>query len=290
MLKLRQLVKPFPNHERDDILGTVILKHKNTNQSGFAIIEAFFTVLVIGVVIGGGWYVFQRKQAAQDPRQPSTASSSTRQSAEGPPLLLKSIGINLDKYDPATGKAGDIKFTSMDLQFDRLFSDYGFHIPGSSAGPAKNNPQPTFIVPLGTKVRSLVDGVVIQVPRLYSNDYSIMVAQDESSQYMYETEHVINPLVEKGDRVKAGQVIAEVSDYDSKNTPGYGLVEIGILKGGNPPTHVCPFAYLDPSIEAETFANLKDLYKFWNSYKGTPVYDVSDYSIPGCLSTSQIEG
>jgi hypothetical protein len=81
-----------------------------------------------------------------------------------------------------------------------------------------------------------------------------------------------------------------VSDYDSKHMPGYGIVEIGILKGGNPPAHVCPFNYLDPSIKEETFTNLRELYKEWNAYKGTSVYDTSAYSTPGCLTTDAIEG
>jgi len=81
------------------------------------------------------------------------------------------------------------------------------------------------------------------------NDYILV---DLRSQEEYETEHIINPKVKVGDKVVAGQVIAEVSNYN-KNLPGFGIVEIGILKGGNPPQHICPFSYLDPSIKEETF-------------------------------------
>ena len=102
---------------------------------------------------------------------------------------------------------------------------------------------------MGTKVRSLVDGVVTNVPLLYSNDYSIMVATNSKSQWQYETEHVTNPLVKVGDTVTAGQVIAEVSPHSKDGNSGFGMVEIGILKGGNPPQHICPFAYLDPSVK-----------------------------------------
>src|SRR3989344_6009284 len=77
-----------------------------------------------------------------------------------PPLLLKGIGVNLDYYDPATNRAGDFLFTKQNLHFKRLFMDYGFFIPSSSASPDKYNPQPTFILPLGTPVRSMVDGIV----------------------------------------------------------------------------------------------------------------------------------
>lgn len=207
-----------------------------------------------------------------------------------PPLLLKGIGVNLAEYDPVTSKAGDFVFTKQKFQFDRIWMDYGFSIPASSAGVAKLNPQPTFILPLGTKVRSLVDGVVVDIPKLYSGDYSVMVAPDAQSQWRYETEHVINPIVKVGDRVVAGQVVAEVSDYDSRYTPGFGLVEIGILKGGNPPQHVCPFQYLDPSIRDATQQHMRAFYRAWETYRGqSTLYDETVEPV-GCLSTEAIDG
>ena len=56
-----------------------------------------------------------------------------------------------------------------------------------------------------------------------------MIAKSKNSNVIYELEHIINPTVKVGDKVKAGDIVAQVSDYDSRNTPGYGLVEIGIL-------------------------------------------------------------
>lgn len=171
-----------------------------------------------------------------------------------------------------------------------LFFDYGFNVPATSAGPEKKNPQPTFILPLGTKVHSLVDGEVFDVPKLYSNDYSVMV-KAEGSELIFETEHVINVKVKKGDKVKAGDVIAEVSDYDAKNYAGMGLVEIGVLKGGNPPSHLCPFDYLDDSIKDSTLKNITALQKSWEEYRGdSSIYDESKVVIPGCLTREPIEG
>lgn len=216
----------------------------------------------------------------------------TQSSADEPPLLLKSIGFNLALYDPQTNRAGDFKFTKAKLQFDRLLMGYGFHIPGEmSSNGAKDNPQPTFILPLGTKVRSLVDGVVADIPILYSGDVSIMVTDGQNEQWRYETEHVINPLVKVGDRVTAGQEIAEVSDYDKHGSAGMGLFEIGILKGGNPPEHLCPFAYLDPSVKADVQTELRQFYADWESYRSdTSLYDETSESPIGCLTIDRIEG
>lgn len=248
------------------------------------------SLLVIIVVLAAVFtYIFFAKTptVSLDERSASDASAK---SSEEPPLLIKSLPIRLDKYNSKTNKAGDLRFTKQKFTFDLLFSDYGFLIAANSAGPAKKSPQPTFIAPLGTKVRSLVDGVVLEIPTLWSGDKSIMVGTSSSSKYRYETEHVIRPIVKVGDKVKAGQVIAEVSDYDSKNTPGYGLVEMGILKGGNPPTHLCPFAYLDPSIKEKTFSNLRSLYTSWNAYLGKKVYKTTPYAVPGCLTQEEIPG
>ncbi len=210
-----------------------------------------------------------------------------------PTLKLKSIGINLDYYDPVTSMAGDVKFTKGKFMFGILFSDYGFVIPAdsSASGKAKSNPQPTFTLPLGTKVQSLVDGIVVKVPVLYSGDYSIHVAANANSRWIYETEHVINPLVKVGDEVKAGQIIAEVSPHSKDANDGFGLVEIGILKGGNPPQHVCPFAYLDDSIKDDIQKKLTSLYRDWEKYRGdSSLYDESALKMPGCLTLDPVDG
>lgn len=261
-------------------------------------------LIVVGILVvcavGGGiwWYVDSNQTDETESVQSTTKSQSTTEvtaeaetsTTKDVPLLIKSLPITLAKYDTSTGMAGDMKFTKSTLQFDRLYMDYGFSIPANSVGPAKKNPQPTFIAPLGTKVRSIVDGVVVDIPELYSKDFSIMVASNNNSQTRYETEHVINPIVKVGDQVTAGQVVAEVSDYD-KNVPGYGLVEMGILIGGSPPKHVCPFAYLDPTVKDKITSNLKQLYSDWNSYKGKTLYQLGDYKTTiGCLFDDSIDG
>src|SRR3990167_8858172 len=109
------------------------------------------------------------------------------QDTDEPPLKLKSIGVNLDYYDPKTNKAGDFVFTRQKLQFNSLFMEYGFFIPASSASSDKKNPQPTFILPLGTPVRSLVDGVVANMPTLWSGDISIHVTNSgKLERWVYE--------------------------------------------------------------------------------------------------------
>ena len=244
--------------------------------------KGFSSILVIVIVIlifsAGAFLLF--RPTSQGNIQ--TTTSQTSLDLNEPPLKLKSIGVNFE----------DFKFTKQKLQFNRIFMGYGFVIPASStsSGKDKSNPQPTFIVPLGTKVRSLVDGVVVAMPTLWSGDYSIQITADGKMQkWIYETEHVINPMVKVGDQVRAGQAIAEVGSFGGGDPPGFGAVEIGILKGGNPPQHVCPFAYLDESIKQETFDKLNTLFKSWEDYIGDQTL-YNETSVPGCLTLDPIDG
>ena len=231
----------------------------------------------------------------KDSTFPIGANSTNVKSGE-PPLKIKSLGIKLAPFDPTTGMAGDLKFskTKFTSGIQLLFSDFGYVIKAanSASGQDKSNPQPTFIAPLGTKVMSLVDGVVFEVPKLYSNDYSVQVYDGKNAAWVYETEHLINVVVKKGDIVKAGQVVGEVSDYSAHGYDGLGLFEIGLLNGGQTPKHYCPFNYLDDSIKDTTLKQLSSLMKSWEEYRGdTTLYpDESTYPVLGCLTLDPING
>lgn len=205
--------------------------------------------------------------------------------------IIKSIGFNLDYYDPATKRAGDVQFFKIKMPYDRLFYDYG-HI-GRATGPGKVNLHPIFILPLGTPVRAMIDGVVVGVPKLYSGDYSVQMTVDgEMNGLIYELEHVKSPIVKVGDRVAAGQIVAEVTDFGGHNYPGYGSVDVAVFHdGGNGPEHLCPFLYLDPSINDEISRKIQALYQSWEEYTGSnKLYDEAKNKIPGCIITDPIEG
>jgi len=222
------------------------------------------------------------KQEAAENQDVSPRHADTQANSDEPPLKLKSIGVNFE----------DFKFTKERLQFDRLFMGFGFVIPGSSSssGNDKSNPQPTYVLPLGTPVRSIVDGIVVAIPTLWSGDVSIQVtANGKMEKWIYETEHLVSPKVAVGDKVVAGQIIGEVGSFGNGDPAGYGAVEIGVLKGGQTPEHVCPFAYLDDSIREATFAKMRNLFQTWEAYTGDQnLY--TETEIPGCLTLRAIEG
>lgn len=265
------------------------MKRINT-QNGFSIIAIIIILVVIGVVAFVGYKVFaSQKNGDQIVGSASTAVSDPNQ----PPLKLKHIGIELGDFNATTSSVGDVVFFKDGLEAynNKIFFPYGDLAEANSAAQARLNPQPTFIVPLGTKIHSLVDGVVVNIEKLYSNDYSVMVADKKDSQWIYELEHVINPTVQVGDKVKAGQVVAEASTHDSQYHPGYGLYEIGILHAGNPPEHVCIFNYLDDSIKQQIYDGLNTLMTSWETYMGdTSLYDEANMPVPGCITLAGVPG
>ena len=246
---------------------------------------------------------------AETPKQGNTRREKGSQNGDGrPPALIKSLG-----YDFSTGVV------------PILIVDYGT-LSLIDSRHVKYNLQPTFVLPAGTKVTAIIDGVVCSIPKLYSGDYSIMMAPScDTPKYMWEMEHVINVTVEVGDRVRAGQPVAEVSDYSyeygdpqgrDQSRPdrkyGFDLVEIGLLEGGEPPVHHCPWLYIDPSykeellgmmtearksIETETAGtpNSEYIHYFleehitdWETPDGKPLYNTTDYQAPGCKITNII--
>ena len=260
-------------------------------QSGSHVILVVIVIAALLVALGVAFFSAV-KNKSEDAKEPAQAQNRTVQNPDEPDLKIKNLGVELGYYDPATNRAGDFAFTKNNIsQYGNLlFMNYGEPEQASDDGPGgMPSPQSSLVVPLGTKVKSLVDGVVVKVVKLYSNDYSIHVASNPESTWVYETEHVINPAVTVGDKVKAGQVIAEPSDYNTRHHPGFALVEIGILHTGNPPEHVCPYNYLDDSIKDETFKKLKAFYKSWESYMGNDaLYDEAKMVVPGCYTLDAI--
>ena len=254
------------------------------NQSGFAHQIIILLIVVLAVV---AFVIFRIQQANNSTTNPDTSQSTSKDPT------IKNIGIRLDYYNPTTNKAGDVVFKKFNFDaggLDAIFNEYGRLNQANSAAPARRNPQPTFLAPLGTHVYSLVDGTVVNVPQLYSGDYSIHV-QSPGSDLIFETEHVQNVRVKVGDKVKAGDVVAEVSNYDAANIAGLGLVEIGVLIGGDSPAHACPFAYLDNSIKEDTLKKITALEDSWEQFVGDPdVFDQQSEPIPGCAILDRVEG
>lgn len=263
---------------------------KNTsNQKGFAHI-GLVLVLIVLIAIGLVGYKVFNSQKHKNNQQSTSGSSAANVSAPNNDIIMKSIGFNLDYYNETTNRAGDMEFTKVPLMFDQIWGDFGQQDPRTPNDPTKRNPQPVYILPLGTKVQSLIDGTVTKVETLYSGDTTIWVSPNQDSQLNFETEHVSHPLVKVGDKVKSGQIIAQVSEYDAKNHPGFGSVEIGVLgQSGSQPVHSCPYQYLDASVKDDILKKITSLHAAWEKYLNKDIYG-DTYALPGCVTTDPVNG
>ncbi|MFZ9630338.1 MAG: hypothetical protein ACO3C1_13430 [Ilumatobacteraceae bacterium] len=219
--------------------------------------------------------------------------------------MIETFGFDLAPFDAASGAAGamtiagvvpptlpdsDPNAAALDARNRYLFLPFGF------AEGDQTDPQWSFFLPIGTPVVSLITGTVCDVPLLYSNDYSIRVVPDGiecegpgRAPVMFETEHVIDPLVAVGDRVTAGQRIATVSDYQGIWTQiGFGIVEIGVaynLGDDGSPWHACPSRFFAPEAREAMLSTLESLMAAWSAELGEPdLYAAARTPEPGCFS------
>src|SRR3989344_7384875 len=98
----------------------------STSQKGFSTI-----LVIVGVVVilsAAAFFFLRPNSNSQDPKfspiqneARKIESRPNEQDTDEPPLRLKSIGVDLDYYNPSTSKAGDFVFTREKLQFNSLF-------------------------------------------------------------------------------------------------------------------------------------------------------------------------
>lgn len=238
---------------------------------------------------------------------PSSSSSSAQPSSQKDiPSIIQNWGFNLADYDPTTGKAGDLlvkgvvppTFTGPNAAQDNLMYRHIVGIIGEVVMGAVE-PQLAFILPLGTPVISMVNGTVCDIPKLYSNDYSIRIAppgmacMQGGAYILFEHEHVLSPSVKVGQKVTAGQKIAIVSDYNPHwKAKGLGILESGVFfskKGSTASWHACLTSYLDPSKKAAMLSTFSKALAAWETeLADSTLYDEAAMSPVGCYTTAEI--
>jgi|GEM_PF-1295580 len=259
------------------------------NSNGFSVIELMIVVVIIAV-LGFVGYKVLHKNDVSNMSDEKLSTSDKIETEDEPPILAKNIGFKFDTYDPVTKSAGDLVFKDLPALKDpitgnAIWHDYG--VEDNKEGSDQKNPQTVFFLPGGTKITSMVDGEVVGMTELYSKDYGIMIAKDKNSKWRYEHEHVVKPVVKLGDKVKAGDIIAEVGAHTNTwQYAGYGFFEIGLYRphpNGVGGSEDCVFKFLDPSVKADIHAKATAFYKGWEDYRGdASIYNQENYFSPGC--------
>jgi hypothetical protein len=236
-----------------------------------------------------------------------TQESGKPASQQDVPAIIQNWGFNFADYSEATGKAGDMlikgvtppTFTGSTAAKDNAMYRFLIGPIGLLKSEGMIEPQMAFYLPLGTPVISMVNGTVCDVPKLYSNDYSVRVAPPEMSctqdgaYILYEHEHLLDPTVKVGDKVTAGQKIGVVSDYNPHwKAKGLGVIETGVFfskKGSNAPWHACLSSFLDPTKKSAMLATLSSAFAAWEAEVGdTTLYEEAKMSPVGCYTTEEM--
>jgi len=216
------------------------------------------------------------------------------------PKVIQNWGLAVDTYDSGSGMAGVMRIRGVtpptfgnaadNAMYRHIFGVYGMDLKGMK------EPQIAIIAPLGTPVISMVDGTVCGLSKVWSNDYSVQVAPIGTpcmignwATVLFEHEHLINPTVKVGDKVKAGQQIGTVSDYNQHwKAKGFGMIEIGVFfvkKGSNKSWHACLGNYLAPAKRDSMLAVLTSVQMAWMAELSDPtLYDLGAQNPVVCLT------
>lgn len=216
------------------------------------------------------------------------------------PKVIQNWGLAVDTYDSGSGMAGVMRIRGVtpptfgnaadNAMYRHIFGVYGMDLKGMK------EPQIAIIAPLGTPVISMVDGTVCGLSKVWSNDYSVRVAPIGTkcmignwATVLFEHEHLINPTVKVGDKVKAGQQIGTVSDYNQHwKAKGFGMIEIGVFfvkKGSNKSWHACLGNYLAPAKRDSMLAVLTSVQMAWMAELSDPtLYDLGAQNPVVCLT------
>ena len=232
------------------------------------------------------------------------------------PFIIKNLGVNFAPYDSGTHLAGDFIFGC--TGFYKVFIEFGAIVDGGGSG---NKTLPTFeyIVDASTMITAISDGVVVDVCWQNSqtdppdagyqrctniswdvDDYEITVVVNSNPQYEVYYDHVVNPQIQAGDIISAGDPIGNpgiTSHACGGGDPSIGRTEI-MINSGAQNVSVCPFVHFDATTRATYEAHVSQIMSDWEQYvldtysitgdydpnppKSEQVYDDENHVIPGC--------
>jgi len=234
------------------------------------------------------------------------------------PFVIENLGVNFAPYDSGTNWAGDFIFGC--TGFYKVFIEFGAIVDGGGSGP-KILPTFEYIVDRTVTITAISDGEVVDVcwqsaitdppdagyARCTNiswdvDDYEITVVINSHPQYEVYYDHVVNPQVQAGDIISAGDPIGNpgITSHACEefgNTTLLGRTEI-MVNSGAQNISVCPFNHFDATTRATYEAAVTQMMGDWEQYlfdsygisgaydpnppKSEQVYDDESHPIPGC--------
>lgn len=207
------------------------------------------------------------------------------QNEENGPPTIYDIGINLEPYDSETGFAGDVAFDGLTYD-NKVFTEFGGDMDGGSL-----NVHPMFVIPLGTEIHAVSDGIARVSELDHGGDYDVCVQRDDNDEWCISYEHVQNLRIKDGDTVIVGQIIGEAGTINEFTDSG--KFDLKIWKGGVSEDDIlnyCPYALFDETVNEEKLEKLSRFISDWEEFIGEDVYDEDSWHSPGCVYEKMYEG
>ena len=205
---------------------------------------------------------FSSSSEPQSQPQPSPATSS-----DSPPVI-KNLGINFDTA-----------FVFLQSE-NKLFLEYGAEV-ASSEGGTKILPTFEYRTAPDADVFAVSDGIIKSITYQDRNrDYAIHILPSENSQWTIGHDHVSNPRVSVGQKVKAGDLLGKVGSLSS--SLGRTEIMMWVSEATRPMTY-CPMKYFDPQLLPQYKQKILQHMKDWEEFKGnTNLYSEERHVLPGC--------
>lgn len=250
-------------------------------QYGFGLIWIIVLVTVLSAV-GFAGYLVTRKDNGSDKTQ-NIAEQSTTQDQEKD-IELQNLGLTgFDQLDYT--KYATSEYESKGLK--------GFYVFGDKLEGNRLNPNFEFSsVKKDAPIIAAIDGIIGFIKEQPdTKDFEVFLQPKENSMWTVGYDHLINLQVQKGQTIKAGDIIG----YAAPQNNGLARFEIQINKDSNgTTTHLCPSTLLMPAIKDRVLTELDAMQNQWEELSGFNLYDTSNQDPIGCifttLSPAQAEG
>lgn len=247
-------------------------KHK---QYGFVHVWLIIVAcIVIGLVVFAASRVINKKTATNTADNKTQQQTEQTQSTQKDELELQNIG--LQSFE-------DINYTDQALREYSSRGLKGFYYFGDSLSGGRTNPNFEFSsIKDDAKIVAAIDGVIVftkEQPE--SKDFEVFLQTSESSQWIIGYDHIVDVLVKKGDKVKAGDVLGRAALQNN----GLRRFEFQVNKkqAGADDLHICPATLLAGSVKDAVTNSLKTMMDKWESTSGiSTLYDTDVQNPIGC--------
>lgn len=234
-------------------------------------VRLIITVFFVVFLIGGYLFFKSDRKPNPPPKRP----------------VIYNLGVNFDAYNQTTSYAGDFLFDKEKSYFNKIFTEFGINHPHKTESLVV---QYIYHLPKGAPLIALADGTVsdvrFQTGARENNDYEIMINFLDAPEWNYGFDHIVNVRVHVGDKIKAGDVLAEAPGGPTSNPNIFSSVELTILEKGSSNIEIknhCPFVFLEKSVKPEFERKMRGLFTDWETFMNDPnIYNEDRWVYPGC--------